>query len=321
MSDPLVYTIGWITALKAEYVAAQVFLDERHPEPRCRSPGDDNHYTLGRVGDHNVVITVLPAGQYGLNRAAVVAGDMRHSFPNISACLMVGVAGGAPNSKNDIRLGDVVVGTPSNNHSGVFQYDFGRSIQQQDFQHTQHLSQPPMVFQEAAKRLRAQHNAKGTRLHNAVIATLDKYPRLQKAYGRPDTPDQLYLPDVIHSGVDGSACLQACGSDPSSLVDRSERTRCDLEPSVHYGLIASGNTLCRDALMRDKISTEKDILCFEMEAAGVVDVIPCLVVRGICDYSDSHKNKDWQGYAAMTAAAYAKELLNNVPQDRVGNGY
>lgn len=49
--------------------------------------------------------------------------------------------------------------------------------------------------------------------------------------------------------------------------------------------------------------------CVEMEAAGLMNNYPCVVVRGICDYADSHKNKDWQGYAAAVAVAYAKELL------------
>ncbi|RGP80575.1 purine and uridine phosphorylase [Fusarium longipes] len=316
MSDPLSYTIGWITALKTEYVAAQVFLDERHPEPRCRSPGDANHYTLGRIGDHNVVITVLPTGRYGLNSATMVAADLRHSFPNVNACLLVGIAGGAPSHKNDIRLGDVVVGTPGNGHGGVFQYDFGRSVQQQDFLSTQHLDQPPMVLQEAAKRLRAQYSTKGHQLHNAVNAVLNKYPRLQREYGRPSDPDQLYLTSYLHTDKEDSTCPQDCGNDPSNLVARPQRTRGELDPSIHYGLIASGNTLCRDAELRDRISAERDILCFEMEAAGVVNLIPCLVIRGICDYSDTHKNKDWQGYAAMTAAAYAHDLLKNVPQSR-----
>ncbi|KAH7193898.1 xylose isomerase-like protein [Fusarium flagelliforme] len=315
MSDPLDYTIGWITALKVEYVAAQVFLDERHPEPKCRSPGDDNHYTLGRIGDHNVVITVLPTGQYGLTSAALVAADMRSNFPNINVGLLVGIAGGAPNRKNDIRLGDVVVSTPGNGHGGVFQYDFGRSIQDQGLQCTQHLNQPPMILQEAAKQLRAQYSTEGSHLHNAVSAILDKYPRLQKDYGRP-TSDQLYLSDVIHTSKDDSTCLEGCGSDPSSMVQRPERCEGDVEPSVHYGLIASANILCRNATLRDQLATEKDVLCFEMEAAGVMTSFPCLVVRGICDYSDSHKNKDWQGYAAMTAAAYTKDLLKCLSQSK-----
>ena len=44
-----------------------------------------------------------------------------------------------------------------------------------------------------------------------------------------------------------------------------------------------------------------------------MDQLPCLVVRGICDYADTHKNKQWQDYAAATAAAYTKELLSVVP--------
>ena len=50
-----------------------------------------------------------------------------------------------------------------------------------------------------------------------------------------------------------------------------------------------------------------------MEAAGLMDQLPCLVIRGICDYCDSHKNKHWQGYAALAAAAYARDLLAVVP--------
>lgn len=46
-----------------------------------------------------------------------------------------------------------------------------------------------------------------------------------------------------------------------------------------------------------------------MEAAGLMDTFHCLVIRGIYYYSDSHEHKIWQPYAAIAAAAYAKELL------------
>ena len=59
------------------------------------------------------------------------------------------------------------------------------------------------------------------------------------------------------------------------------------------------------------------VICFEKEAAGLMNHFPCVVIRGICDYSDSHLNKDWQRYAAMTAAAYAKDLLNRVSSQGV----
>jgi nucleoside phosphorylase len=73
----------------------------------------------------------------------------------------------------------------------------------------------------------------------------------------------------------------------------------------------------RDASIRDRLAAEKDILCFEIEAAGLMNHFPCLVVRGICDYSDSHKNKEWQGYTAMAVAAYAKDLLCRIPPNKV----
>lgn len=322
MSDPLDYTIGWITALEVEYLAAQLFLDEKHPQPKNRSQRDPNHYTLGRIGHHNVVITVLPMGQYGLTSASMVAMNMTFSFPNINVGLLVGIAGGAPSRKNDIRLGDVVVGTPGDGHAGVFQHDFGKSIQDQEFEYTKHLNQPPMVppmvLQEAANRLRAEHSANGHQLHNAVNTALEKYPWLQNDFERP-TSDYLYLSDVVHTGKEDSTCIESCGSDPSRMVARPEKAKDDVEPSIHYGLIASGNILCRDAVVRDQLAGKLNVLCFEMEAAGIVGLLPCLVVRGICDYSDSHKNKDWQGYAAMTAAAYTKDLLKYVPSNKAPN--
>jgi hypothetical protein len=100
-------------------------------------------------------------------------------------------------------------------------------------------------------------------------------------------------------------------------VDRPERIP---KSYIHYGLIASGNQVMKDAKARDQIAQELDILCFEMEAAGLMDEIPSLVIRGICDYCDSHKHKEWQPYAAFVAAAYAKAVLMQVPfQERAGN--
>jgi nucleoside phosphorylase len=87
---------------------------------------------------------------------------------------------------------------------------------------------------------------------------------------------------------------------------------------VHYRTIASGNQVIKDAAVRDKLSAELGgVLCFEVEAAGLMNSFPCLVVRGICDYADSHKNKQWQAYAAGTAAAYAKEVLSVIPPAEV----
>lgn len=86
---------------------------------------------------------------------------------------------------------------------------------------------------------------------------------------------------------------------------------------VFQGVIASANSLMKDAFVRDTLSRENGVLCFEMEAAGLMNNFPCLVVRGICDYSDTHKNDAWHGYAAMSAAAYANELLLEIAPTRL----
>ncbi|QGA15960.1 hypothetical protein EYB26_003627 [Talaromyces marneffei] len=314
MSNPQDYTVGWICALRTEYVAAQEFLDDEHEPPDFVSPNDTNDYTLGRLGKHNVVIAVLPDGEYGTASAASVATNMLHSFPNVRIGLMVGIGGGAP-SKHDIRLGDIVVSAPRDGEGGVFQYDFGKTIQDQAFQYTRFLNQPPTILRAAVTGIQAQYKRKGHQLEETIRLVLEKNPRLRPEYARPQpSTDRLFHPHVIH---DPRGCATFCAREPSHLVERQGRTTYEDNPAIHYGLVASANQLMKDAVVRDRLAAEKDVLCFEMEAAGLMSHFPCLVIRGICDYSDSHKNKEWQGYAAMAAAAYAKDLLSRIPPNKI----
>ena len=312
------YTVGWICALSTEYVAARVFLDNEHKSPEHSAQHDNNNYTIGRMGKHNVVIAVLPDGEYGTASAATVARDMLHSFPNVRIGLMVGIGGGAPSAKNDIRLGDIVVSTPRDGRGGVFQYDFGKTIQDQTFRETGFLAQPPLVLRTAISGIKADYESDGHQIQEAINNALQTKPRLRKKYHQPDiTTDRLYRTHVIHPVNSDASCTTSCSADTSALVFRQARDEDDDNPAVHYGLIASANQLMKDAVVRDKLAREKDVLCFEMEAAGLMNHFPCLVIRGICDYSDTHKNKEWQGYAAMTAAAYAKDLLGRIALNKV----
>jgi nucleoside phosphorylase len=141
---------------------------------------------------------------------------------------------------------------------------------------------------------------------------------LRQKYSRPEQgSDRLYKPDVIHPQDTEQSCEEACGNQSTDLVHRRERAKSEEDPAIHYGIIASANQLMKNAIVRDSLVREVGVMCFEMEAAGLMNHFPCLIVRGICDYSDSHKNKQWQGYAAMTAAAYAKELLARMVPSRV----
>ena len=308
--EPRVYTVGWICALTSEYIAARNLLDEKHGDA-VPSQGDSNSYTLGRMGWHNVVIACLPRGKIGNVSAASVASDMLRSFKSIRFGLMVGIGGGAPTNDIDIRLGDVVVSSPDRQVGGVLHYKFGREIQNREFELTGSLASPPAILLSALNQLSAQHVEEGHRIAESIEQMVTRVPNLRDHFLRPPPEkDRLYKADYVHTDDMGT-------DENSQLVVRQPRTGKHQDPAIHYGLIASADQVMKDAHTRDKLAKEQGILCFEMEAAGLMDRFACVVIRGICDYSDTHKNFDWQWYAAATAAAYAKELLAVVPGDTV----
>ncbi|KAF4458055.1 hypothetical protein F53441_130 [Fusarium austroafricanum] len=285
------YTIAWICALPIEMAAALAMLDQVHKD--LPSLGNDtNTYKLGSIeSNHNIVIACLP--RYGTNHASNVLTNLVRTFPSVRLGLMVGIGGGAPGTA-DIRLGDVVVGT------FVTQYDLGKTTGDGDVQSTATPKIPHQLLSTAVSSLQAKHE-RGAGDFNHILK--DRV-RTLAAYGRPDSADNLFHSGYEHTPSGSSGCGQC---DTSKVLMRSQRSSSD--PMIHYGGIASGNQVMRSAKQRDRIAKQLDIMCFEMEAAGLMDILPCLPIRGICDYSDSHKSKEWQRYAAATAAAYTRELL------------
>lgn len=341
------YTVGWICAVHTELTAAKAFLDEVD-KALPTSEHNDNVYALGRMGEHRVVIAILPFDEYGTVTAANAARNMLHEFPNIRIGLMVGIGGGAPTPSRDIRLGDVVVSSEASTKGGVFEYTRGKPRQDQEFEHTGSLNRPPTLLRSAVAALRSQYD-EGHQLKETIDIILEKKQGLRESFSQPDIDgDHLYKSDVVHPQGDHRACIDVCYSRRKGLasyvwyyvrriwtllfgasqstseslwlentVERKPRASRKHNPTIHYGLIGSDNWVMKDAKERDALAQKHEILCFETEAAGLMNHFPCLVIRGICDYADSHKNKDWQGYAAMTAAAYAKDLLSNVVPSRL----
>ncbi|KAF7587105.1 hypothetical protein BBP40_007711 [Aspergillus hancockii] len=298
------YSVGWVCALPIELAAAQEMLDEEHDRPDYKALRGDTLYTFGHINQHNVVIACLPAGQIGTSIAAMMATRMTATFTSIRFVLMVGVGGGIPSQQADIRLGDVVISQPGEQHGGVVQYDFGKDVPQ-GFRRSGTLNKPPTMLLQAINNLKAKHLRRKSALAEYLLPLSN-----QRTFIRPET-DDLFKWDYEH--VEGPTC-EKC--DPQNLVKRSLRQNKDV--MVHYGIIASGNRVIRDGKTRQMLRDELgDIICFDMEAAGLMDCFPCLVIRGICDYSDSHKNKDWQPYAAIAAAAATKELLSVIPATQV----
>ncbi|KAL3703899.1 hypothetical protein TMatcc_009589 [Talaromyces marneffei ATCC 18224] len=303
---PAAYTVAWVSALPLESAAAAEMLDEKHCDPRSHGSNTDQ-YVFGQVGNHNVVMARLPSGQMGNNSAADVAGRLTTAFPSIKFALMVGIGGGVPTASADIRLGDVVVGHPHSQHGGVVQYDFGKTGPNGQVHRTGFINAPPKVLLNAIAKLRENHY----RRLNDVPAHLSAFDRLAQFSRNTAGPDVLFQAAYKHSG--GDDC-ESCNKE--MIIERPRRE--SKEVIIHYGTIASGNQVMKDGVTRDRISVELGgVLCFEMEGAGLAGAFPSAVIRGICDYADSHKNKSWQPYAAATAAAFAKELLRVVPAEEI----
>jgi nucleoside phosphorylase len=297
------YKVGIMCALDIEFKAVRALFDQEHELKQAISGDDPNYYALGCMGKHNVVSTCLPAGEYGTNSAADVASNMKRTFRAVRFCLLVGIGGGVPSEQSDIRLGDVVVSEPTGTQPGVLQYDMGKALENGVFEQHGFLPPPPRHLRCAISGLRSDPRP--------LPMLLDPYLRQIEAGG-----DEYRYPGQENDKLAATECVHAmeqkscCNGDSACEVMRAPRP--STHPRIHYGLIASGNRVMQDAKLRDQLGRKYNVLCFEMEAAGIMNTFPSLVIRGICDYADSRKNKRWQGYAAAAAAAYAKLLLSRI---------
>lgn len=291
------YTIGWLCALPVELAASRLVLDQIHTG-RWTDPAEGMQYTLGTIGSHNVVIGCLPAGETGIGAAATIAARMRGRFPNMQFGLMVGVGGGIP-TKTDVRLGDVVVSQPMGTSTSVVQYDMGQDTPR-GFIRTGFLNAPPQILRQALANLQARHMCEANNMPE-YLAILEQ----KKFFQRPPPDSDTLFESIYDHDQDEKSC-EKC--DKSKIKRREPRSNSGVV--VHYGTIASGNKTVKNARTRDHFSNEPgNVLCFETEAAGLMNNFDCLVIRGIADYADSHKNDKWQPFAAAAAAAFAKDLL------------
>lgn len=299
------YTIGWICALPLEMAAATLMMDTTHPS--LPTPATDNNsYILGNIGRHNIVIACLPSGVYGSESAATVAMTLISAFQSIRFSLLVGIGGGVPTNGADIRLGDIVVSQPSEGFAGLVQCDTGRLGNNGRFEMVGSLNPPPSVLLSALAQLKANHQLGDSQFPD-FISNIDlKIAGDQVSrFLRPSQEDHLYEAEYDH-GI-SHTCADC---DKSKLVVRPLRDHED--PVIHYGPIASLNRVITKGRVRNEVGAAFGAYCIELEAAGLMDDFPCLVIRGISDYADSHKNNKWQGFAAVAAAAYAKELILQV---------
>lgn len=300
---PKEFMIGWICVLKEEYRAAVSILDERYNTANLvRGEGDKNQYVLGRVRSHNVIINFPPTGLNGPVHAFGVARDMKSTFPRIRFALLVGIAGGVPSRKEDIRLGDVVLG------QRVVPYRTGKETQN-GFKRTGRIRTPPPELLTAVRYLDDRIDMDGLDLSVSIEKIRTKAARGGAAFIRP-VGDRLYELGFAHKDF-GCDCLELESQHPENVVHRQGR-KDDLVRLFH-GEIGADAAVMKNSRQRDAIAKREDILCYEMESWAVMNLIPCLPIRGISDYADEHKNDAWHLYASLAAATCAREFLLALP--------
>lgn len=291
-------TVAVICPLPIELDAVLAIFDD---DPRVLEGSPPYYY--GVISKHSAVAVCLP--KIGILPARDCGARLKIRFPSIQYRFLIGIAGGIPDKKNDVRLGDVVIGTC------LSKYDAGKWLNGD--------LQPSPLLIEASQELLGiipifktrpqqrpdqllEEQLEAMRIRNPEKRTHWTYPDAEEARDILFTPSYTCL----------TPSQDQCSCDPKQIIDRVNRQL--QSPKVHYGLIASGDQVMKDAMKRDKVKNtikndlRKDVLAVEMEAAALYD-LGYMVVRGICDYADSHKNKKWQDYAAATAAACFKSLL------------
>ncbi|MHB8100676.1 MAG: 5'-methylthioadenosine/S-adenosylhomocysteine nucleosidase [Methanosarcina sp.] len=291
-------TIGIITALPKEYVAVNILLENKKDKYKIPGSGAGRQYCLGEIptqeGDkHNLVLAMVDMGN---NIAAARASLLLEHFPNVKSIIMVGIAGGVPNHDkvNDhVRLGDIVV----SNESGVIQYD----LIKQEIQQTTHRNppRPPSASLLQAVKYQEVEDILGNR-------PWEKY--IDQALLKLRTIRPSEEKDILYSSDNQKIPIEH-PEDPKRMKG---------QPRVFTGPIASANILQKDPKARDELADKFKVKAIEMEASGIADAtwnheVGYLVVRGICDYCDSHKNDEWQQYAAVVAAAYTRALIESMP--------
>jgi nucleoside phosphorylase len=295
------YQLAIVTALPKEFAAVEVMLDQHYD---VAIPSDPVRYTVGTIGPYPVVVTLLP--KMGNNPATAVSSNLLRSFPNMSDVIMVGIAGGVPNPENTgdhVRLGDIVVSMDA----GVMQFDVGK------FEQIVHDGEPVRKY----FTIRASDPPPSSRLQQAVRV-------LEARRIRGERPWERYIAraTVLENAArpSGMTDILYDSQDPNRIIPHpQDAMRIPEQPKLHYGLIGSSNMLLKEPGLRDRLRDEYKVRAIEMEGSGIATAAwmsgtaGYLLIRGICDYCDSHKNDAWQGYAAAVAAAYVRVLIETIP--------
>lgn len=322
------FAIAIICALSLEADAVEALFDETYDrlgKYYGKQQGDANAYINGRIGSHNVVLCYLP--EMGKGSAASVASNLQVSYTGIELALVVGICGGAPSLPDyrEIFLGDVIIS------DSVIEYDFGRQYAggfQRKTGVNDTLGRPEREIRTLLNGLSTE-NAR-SEFQNRMQQYLHTLQQAEAKWCHPKVNDILFKASYLHKhsrnaspaecaclerDIPDQICDNALEKDCDDLrCDKSQVIRCRESlggaiVSIHIGIVASADIVMKSGQHRDEIVRKEKIIGFDIQGAGVRDNVPCITIKGVCDYADSHKSRSWQPYAAATGASAAKAFL------------
>jgi len=258
---------------------------------------------IGKISGVPVAVGCLPS-TYGNNMSALTATSIMEICPNLVGVIMSGIAGGVPSpTKPDthVRLGDIVTAVT------VFQSDLGRR-KDEKFEQTAHQSKAWLKMQTAIQAILADAQVEGKHAIDPIIDAITE--KLGEQFARPGVAKDKMFQTIADDGKVIPDDKQPEIQHPADPFRRSGR------PRIFRGVVASSNAVVKSAKYRDELASN-GVLAIEMEGSGVADAsafgdLPFAIVRGVCDYADRNKNKEWQGHAAVVAAACVKAVLKEL---------
>uniref|UniRef100_A0A093VH40 Aminodeoxyfutalosine nucleosidase n=1 Tax=Talaromyces marneffei PM1 TaxID=1077442 RepID=A0A093VH40_TALMA len=345
------FHVGIVCTLDIEKQAIDKFFDEVYNAADYgKLGGDANYYKIGRIGRHNVVLVKL-SGK-GTQYSARSVTDLSQSYPGIKVYLLVGICAGVPfrgrdrTQDSETILGDVIIG------DSIVQTDYGKQYSEEYQRRTDRrevLGNPPLDIRNMLSHLKSEPEPLLDKMMSnlQLIQSQDQGRWNYKGVSEDrlfDTPfrHRHYTRDIIcecincktkddpicHTALRDSCTVTGCADNYHCLISRirlatvTQSGHLAPQPSIHFGTIASTNAVLKSGEHRDqlvqkeRVQEEEEIIAFEMEGAGMWDSRPCVIIKGVSDYADSHKNDIWHAYAAATAASCTKAFLDLwIPSD------
>ncbi|XP_020280044.1 uncharacterized protein LOC109852892 isoform X3 [Pseudomyrmex gracilis] len=311
-------TIAIITAQYCEKLAVDSLVENKETFVRYTTVGESNVYTLGNIGTHRIVCTKLPT--VGHTREAMTAAGntttrLLGTFQKVDFVFLVGVGGGVPHYTDynkHVRLGDVVIShpTPLNKKYAYVYCENAKMNESGDYHfETKEYCPPNLILQEIAATLIKQ--AENETLPPWQTHMKEGLENLINQSEHDFNPPPLES-DKLYMAIGERDVIEV--AHPTAPQDSANK-RNDRCSRVHLAPVASGRQIARDDQLRQKFASRFGALAFDAEMDAVVESIlgNCrenfAVIRGIADYKDGTRIKEWQPYAALAAASVMKAII------------